>query len=199
MKIIATCLIIAMLAAMPLTGCVGRITTPASITVLKDGWSLDADNSGNINVSGVFNAYMNTYEHHYQTIPDALIFLEKMSDIRIVDEVGSLNGLIDENLDAMIEKLEIELNCRITVEKHPGQNVEIDGCGVTEYTYTISGQSSESSISGNVVRAVWNCTDNAVAAVLGIAISNYSEGATAIIPDPYQWENLKEMLLSIDC
>lgn len=191
---------LAMLLAVGFAGCIGTAVTPAVVTELSGGWSLDADNSGSINISGVFNAYMNTYEHHYEAIPDGLIFLAKMSDISIIDEVGSLNGLIDENLDGVVQKLESELNCQIIVEKHGGEIVEIDGYNVTEYSYTLSGSSSDGTISGNVVRAVWNCTDNSVVAVLGFTISSYKErGAAAITPSPYQWENIKEMLLSIDC
>lgn len=202
MKRIAIIGMLGMLLAAAMSGCVGNAVTPAIVTQLKEGWSLDADNSGSINISGVFNAYMNTYEHKSGKITDGLIFLAKMSDISIVDEVGSLNGLIDENLDGVVEKLEKELNCQITVTKPVIESVTIDGYDVAEYAYTLSGSSGDgsNSISGKVVRAAWNCTDNAVVAVLGIAISHYKEGsAVDITPNPDQWGNVKEMLLSIDC
>jgi hypothetical protein len=202
MKGIAIWVMLAMLVAVPMSGCVGGAVTPAKVTALKEGWSLDADNSGGLNISGMFNAYMNTYEHKSSKITDGMIFLAKMSNISFIDEVGMLNSLIDENLDGVVQKLEKELNCQINVTKPVIESVTIDGYDVAEYAYTLSGSSGDgsNSISGKVVRAAWNCTDGAVVAVLGIAIYEYNEGSTvAIKPSPYQWENVKEMILSINC
>ncbi|MDD5501833.1 MAG: hypothetical protein PHH26_00005 [Candidatus Thermoplasmatota archaeon] len=191
MKRIAIIGMLGMLLTAAMSGCVGNAVTPAIVTQLQEGWSLDSGNSGSINISGMFNAYMNTYEHKSSKITDGMIFLAKMSNISFIDEVGMLNSLIDENLDGVVETLEKELNCQINVTKPVIESVTIDGYDVAEYAYTLSGSSGDgsNSISGKVVRAAWNCTDGAVVAVLGIAISHYKEGsAVDITPSPDQGE-----------
>ncbi len=194
-------LMLAMLVALPMSGCVGREVTPATIPVekLEEGWARDPDNSGGATVGTIFSAYVNIYRHNYQKIDDGLIVLAKMSDISFVDEVGTLDDLIEKNLDDVVQKLEKELNCTITIVQQSGESAAIDGYNVTLHKLTLSGTSKDGSVSGNVIRAAWKCSDGVVA-VLGISISNYKQGNNAAIaPATNQWSNVNEMVCTIDC
>jgi len=198
-------LMLAMLVALPMSGCMGGQVAPAKIADedLESGWVLD-NHSGGVSINSMFSAYVNIYCHTYQNgsqkIDDGLMVLAKMSDVWFVNEVDTLNSLIDENLDEFKQTLEKELNCTITINQQNKESAAIDGYNVTLHKYALSGSSKDGSVSGNVVRAAWNCLDNSVVAVLGVSISNYKQGSNAAMaPNPDQWENVNKMVLAIDC